>query len=82
MPEIPCPACSTQLNVEPMKLEIGNSEIYSQVMILHPKGIDCANCGGYFIPAVTGCQYAIILAPVEKPKDAPKIIIPNLGLQG
>lgn len=81
---MPCPECTTMLNIDQPILQIVNHPIASIIHIIHEKGVDCYRCGNYFTlfcPAVQNGNILLQLMPTIKPKEANKIIEPPKGLK-
>jgi hypothetical protein len=71
----PCPQCGHPLKMKEPKPQIGNDTGFSQVIALHPEGVECPNCTTYWVPALADVQCLWTLAAVQKPQDASLIVM-------
>ncbi len=79
-----CPVCASSsiesvLSLPNPEIVVFDHPITSTILIIHPKGVDCPRCGGYFAIRimVQGGMIACFLAEATKPKDIPRIMKPG-----
>ncbi len=78
-PDAVCGVCQSPLQLPTAEVRILNDLKVSVAAWSHPEGVECAQCGTYFVPFMAQVQAAIGLQQAEKPSDAPRVIVPKFG---
>lgn len=77
MQTINCPTCNAVIAAPDVVVDILNGVQNSMMNYHHASGLDCAVCGAYMLPFISGVQVDVGWKLIEKPKEAPLIISPT-----